>query len=226
MLYISRKLNVIGHKYGKLTILNEVEPSKGHRKFQCLCDCGNHSIVSLSHLRTGHTTSCGHCGYKVEEFNDYCIVTTTDDNGNRKIIIDKEFKQFAESHIITVDKSTNYAMVFSCNTSYYLHRFIMNCNDVKFDVDHINRDTLDNRKQNLRICTHQQNSCNLTKRENTTSKYRGIDYQRRRNNWRARITYKGKEYHLGEFPTEEEAFQVRLKAEKEIHKDFSNQDKI
>jgi hypothetical protein len=99
----------------------------------------------------------------------------------------------------------------------------MNCDDIKFDVDHINRDTLDNRKQNLRICTHQENSCNLTKRENTTSKYRGVNYQKRRNNWRARITYKGKEYHLGEFNTEEEAFKARIKAEKDLHKEFANQ---
>lgn len=49
----------IGDKYGRLSILNEVESKKWKRYFLCKCDCGNETVVSLDNLRSGHTQSCG-----------------------------------------------------------------------------------------------------------------------------------------------------------------------
>jgi hypothetical protein len=54
-------------KYNKLTIIEEIEPiirltSKRKvktRMVKCLCDCGNEKILSLSHLKSGNTKSCG-----------------------------------------------------------------------------------------------------------------------------------------------------------------------
>lgn len=58
----------IGEKYGKLTIIREVEPiicSNGQkrRRFLCKCDCGNEKIVGFPNLCSGNTASCG-CNYK------------------------------------------------------------------------------------------------------------------------------------------------------------------
>jgi hypothetical protein len=55
-------------KYGKLTIVKEVEPyvsPMGHklRRVLCLCDCGNKTIVIYNRLRIKNTKSCG-CNYK------------------------------------------------------------------------------------------------------------------------------------------------------------------
>ena len=56
----SIKLDVIGNKYGKLTVLEEVfDPSYKRRMVKCLCDCGNYNICSITDLTTGHTLSCG-----------------------------------------------------------------------------------------------------------------------------------------------------------------------
>jgi hypothetical protein len=58
-----------GDKYGRLTIVKEVEPyvspsGRTCRKFNCLCECENETNVLLNDLRTNKTTSCG-C-YKTE----------------------------------------------------------------------------------------------------------------------------------------------------------------
>ena len=47
--------------FDRLTITNEILERKTdkHRFFQCVCVCGNSCIVSMNHLKTGHTTSCG-----------------------------------------------------------------------------------------------------------------------------------------------------------------------
>jgi hypothetical protein len=49
-----------GMKFGRLTIVNEIEKNRyGRRRFLCLCDCGNEHHVASSELRSGNTKSCG-----------------------------------------------------------------------------------------------------------------------------------------------------------------------
>lgn len=52
-----------GDRYGRLTILNEVDPiissNRKFRQFNCLCNCGNKKIIRLDSLRNKKTTSCG-----------------------------------------------------------------------------------------------------------------------------------------------------------------------
>lgn len=52
---------LVGTRYGSLTILSEEIPShlKGMRAFRCMCDCGTVTMVGFSSFRTGKTTSCG-----------------------------------------------------------------------------------------------------------------------------------------------------------------------
>ena len=48
-----------GDRYGKLTIIKEVEKQNGFRMFECRCDCGNIKVFILNNLRRSHTTTCG-----------------------------------------------------------------------------------------------------------------------------------------------------------------------
>jgi hypothetical protein len=68
--------------------------------------------------------------------------------------------------------------------------------------DHKNRNTLDNRKENLRICTVSQNGANCEKRKHNTSGYKGVVWNSR---WRAQLIVKGKKVYQGYFDTAEEA---------------------
>ena len=73
-------------------------------------------------------------------------------------------------------------------------------------TDHINRNPLDNRKCNLRICTQKQNIQNTQKRRNTKSIYKGVTFQRYNRSecgfWRAYINKNSKRIHLGVFASE------------------------
>lgn len=103
-----------------------------------------------------------------------------------------------------------------------LHRFIMNC-DKDFIVDHINHDTLDNRKYNLRICNQQENMRNQKINKKNTSSVKGVSYDKKRHKWKAYITLNNKQKFLGRFDLFSDAKLARIKAEKKYFKEFSNQ---
>lgn len=93
-----------------------------------------------------------------------------------------------------------------------MHRLLMNPSQ-EFEIDHINRDALDNRKANLRIVTHQQNMFNRGPVANTSSKFRGVSWIKREKKWLAQLSYMGKQLHLGYFDDEVAAAkQFNLKA--------------
>lgn len=69
--------------------------------------------------------------------------------------------------------------------------------------DHINRITLDNKRANLRICTIQQNQFNRKPQANTTSKYKGVRWDKQKKKWRAVIMINGKNNYLGRYDDEE-----------------------
>lgn len=103
---------------------------------------------------------------------------------------------------------TNYAMTtVAGNSKMFLHRYIMDY-DGKDDVDHINRNGLDNRKSNLRIVDHKTNM------RNQSSDRKGI-WKTPNGRYRASITVNYKTVYLGIFDTYEEALEVRLQAEKQ-----------
>lgn len=86
----------------------------------------------------------------------------------------------------------------------YLHRMIVTPPEGMI-VDHINRDGLDNRKENLRFCTPWQNSLNCSPRINCTSKYKGVCKRSDSGSYRSRIRVHGKLINLGNFKNEKDA---------------------
>ena len=55
------KLNLIGQRFGRLTVTQRAGSDKTVKNaiWECECDCGNKSLVTTSHLTSGHTKSCG-----------------------------------------------------------------------------------------------------------------------------------------------------------------------
>ena len=80
-------------------------------------------------------------------------------------------------------------------------------------VDHINHDTTDNRKCNLRVCTQQENTRNRASS--------GVSKRCDTNRWEAYVFMANKKIHLGYFATKEEALMARKNGEKKYYKEFA-----
>ena len=89
-------------------------------------------------------------------------------------------------------------------------------------VDHINTDSLDNRRANLRLATHSQNSCNSRRdKSNTYSRFRGVSFSKRKQKWFAAIRADGKKIWLGYFDNEIDAAHAYDNAARQYHGEFS-----
>ena len=94
--------------------------------------------------------------------------------------------------------------------NFSMHRMIMQVkgHEIKgMSIDHINHNPLDNRIDNLRVCTQSQNAANGRKSKDikTYSQYKGVSFRKDNGRWIATIRVKRKQIHLGYFDTEVEA---------------------
>lgn len=102
------------------------------------------------------------------------------------------------------------------NSLVYLHRQIMGSKPGdRMDVDHINRDKLDNRRSNLRVLSHRENQHNYPSLKGT-SKYRGVSWRKDTLKWSAKVQVDGRTVHLGSYLDEEEAAQAALEGRRRL----------
>ncbi len=87
---------------------------------------------------------------------------------------------------------------------YPLHRVITNC-PVGLEPDHIDGNTLDNRRSNLRVSTHTQNMGNQHRKSNTASGIQGVTWNVGRGKWHARLAVNLKRVSLGYYDCKYEA---------------------
>ncbi len=108
---------------------------------------------------------------------------------------------------------------------YLVHRlvaqeFIDNPAD-KPSVDHINHSKTDNTVNNLRWVSVSENGMNMEKRQNLTSKYKGVSFCNTKHRWRASIMLNGSKKHLGYLRTEKEAAAKYNNAASELFGDYA-----
>jgi len=103
----------------------------------------------------------------------------------------------------------------------YMHREIMKPPADQV-VDHIDGNSLDNRRRNLRNCLERLNLTNVrAQRRGTSSRYKGVYHDKVRGQWQAYVNAEGKRYRLGRFPTAEEAARAYDAKAIELHGEFA-----
>ena len=107
------------------------------------------------------------------------------------------------------------------NKRIRLHRYIMGLADDSLVIDHINHDKLDNRKSNLRICTHSENHAARRIQSNNTSGYKGVTYDKARSKYEVQIKFNGKKYFVGRFRNIIDAALAYNEKALELHGDFA-----
>lgn len=242
------KLDLTGQRYGFLTVLEEVpkEYIKSKHRYsywKCKCDCGKECIVTLSHLRSGHTKSCG-CWKKQATINYNKLNKAKKNNydlsgkygiGYTDNIDPTDLKQernYFYFDLEDFDLIKNYYWFFDAcgyliaykkeqeRGFWKLHRLVMGVSDQSILVDHIKHVLYDNRKTELRLCTQNQNMQNRKPNQNTKTIITGV-VKTKNNTYNAYITYNKKRMYLGAFKTLEEAIAARKEAEDKYFGEYS-----
>lgn len=237
--------DLTGRKFHKLTVLeraeNYVSPQgKTKSRWKCICECGNIVMVLRNELLFGHTYSCGcygkqrriELGKTKKKHNNYdlsgqygiCYASNT----GEEILFDLEDYDLIKDycwHVVNsgkIKKNGEYYRRVSARNNdgkpIRLHRLIMNVHDKNLCVDHINRNTLDNRKENLRICTHKENVCNVAPYNKLNVK--GV-YETDNHRYSASININGQVIYLGTYDTIKEAADVYDAKAKETFGEFA-----
>jgi len=107
-------------------------------------------------------------------------------------------------------RNDGYIGIYINGTYHFAHRVIWEMfNGVipsNLCIDHINRNRSDNRLNNLRLSTFQQNHFNRSKQSNNRSGFKGVSWHKQKQKWVAQIKIEGKNKFLGFFEDPEEAY--------------------
>jgi hypothetical protein len=232
-----------GDVFGKLVVMGvsgsskvkngkKVKPSKW--QYHCLCECGNITTPTKDSLVNHKTKSCG-C-YKSEiitEFNhgkrktnllevcgDVTKIFFFNAPGEYTTIDTEDYDKVKDYcwHKYIGDKGDIYAKSntreITPRTVRMLHQIICPCEE-GYEPDHIDGNGLNNRKNNLRPLTHQQNCWNRDHYKSSISGVIGVLWDESKKLWKVNLGYNYDSVYVGHSETFEEACQARWNTEEE-----------
>lgn len=147
--------------------------------------------------------------------------------GEEIIVDDEDFERLSKFKWRLIGKGYAARSVYSRGseverTNEYMHREILGLRKGdKILADHINGNTLDNRRANLRICSDAENSRNRKIASHNRCGFKGVFWDPRRSKWTAYIRTAGRLTYLGLFITAELAHQAYVEAAKQQHGAFA-----
>ena len=127
--------------------------------------------------------------------------------------------------IAGVVNGNRYRYISIDNAKYLAHRLawlhFYGVDPLDLDIDHKDRDSLNNSIENLRLATDQQNLWNTAKRSDSSSPYKGVHFQKRIKRWIAAIKHDGRKCHIGSYATAEEAAKAYQEKSLELRGSFA-----
>lgn len=242
---MGRFKDLTGKRFGRLTVLSKSDDyyisPKGHKhiKWLCKCDCGNEVVTTGNCLNNGSAKSCG-ClntekrillGKSSKKYNTYDL---SGECGIGYTLKGEEFYFDLEDYDLIKDycwfiDDRGYVLANTFGTEKHkmiqMHRLLTDFPKDR-DVDHINHNTRDNKKVNLRICLHCDNQKNLKLSSDNTSGVTGVHWDKARNSWTVQIQVNNKLLNLGRFINFEDAVKTRKEAEEKYFGEYSYDNSI
>ncbi len=211
-----RHLNLLGKVFGKAKVI-AFDSVQGEFSFwKMKCDCGNVYVASSKKIKK-NINGCGKHGRPFEVQGDYIKVdVSTKKYTNMYTLVDKDIhaKYMRESSWFC-DKSGDgvfYVRGTFNKQRIRLHKLVLPAEE-GFVIDHINGNTMDNTRGNLRAVTQGCNTKNASQSKSNRTGCTGV-YLNIRGKYVASIQRQKKNIHLGTYNTLEEAAYARKVAEK------------
>lgn len=228
-----------------ITVVKQTEDyidSNGQHYDQWICHCNCNGdrgdfVVRGSSLRKGRPFSCG-CLTKEKltgrpkKHNEYLDEIFEDEYGKYRIGFTSNTKEEFYFNPEDYDKIKDYTWYSLIDRSTKelgawdnnrKSRILMHQLLGFSEYDHIDRNELNNRRENLRLCTKSENKINSSKRNDNTSGFIGVGYNKNDAKWWVRISINKKYKLIGRYLNKEDAIVARLKAEKEYYGEFAPQ---
>lgn len=214
-----RKLiDLTGQKFGKLTVIQRDNlTNKKDTYWLCECECNSGQYVSVLgyNLKNGHTNSCGCIRKEKTKNKKYNTYNLSEEYGIGWTTSGEEFYFDLEDYEKIKDYTWRFKdgyIVSTDNPGIRFHRLVTGANENEI-IDHIDRNKQNNRKNNLRLATHQQNGFNIKKPVTNTSGIIGVCWHKKSGKWLSRIKHNDINYNLGLFSDINEAIKIRLESE-------------
>lgn len=224
----------------RLTVVRQTDDyidSNGRHqaRYLCRCNCGSDkSIVAFPRdIKDGSIKSCG-CFTKdrlykdKKKYNKYNLsgefgVGYCSNTGNEFYFDLEDYDKIKDyCWYENIDKDSGYCELraYDVNTKKIIHMHQL----LGFsNYDHIDRNPLNNQRINLRPANYKENNRNRNVFKNNTSGIMGVNWENKRNRWRARIYIDKHRLELGFFINKEDAIKARLGAEAKYYGEFAPQ---
>ena len=161
------------------------------------------------------------CPMIIENFGEYCRVTNVNTTPNTIFLVDTEDLPILDNRSWSMtDRGYIASKRNKAEKTVKLHRAVMNA-EAGVSVDHMDGDTANNRKSNLRICAHSDNVKNQRIRSDNKSGYKGVSFCKATNKWRAEIGADSKRILIGHFSDPKEAAHAYNEAALRYHGEFA-----
>jgi hypothetical protein len=201
--------NLIGQRFGKLTV-KELLPSdgKGHRRWNCLCYCGNMHIATTGNLKNGHVNNCG-CG-KSPDLSGKVF-------GKLTALGRAAEKQCKGGQTYPI-------WICRCECGEIVHRMsnTLTAKKERMCLHCLHKASAESMTQAAGFVDGTQLSKiqDMKVSAANTSGTRGVYWHKKQNKWYARLKFQGKQMYLGTFSSYEEAVKARQNAEEDIYGNF------
>lgn len=205
--------------------------------WRCICSCNAHNIVvvrgSTLTRKYKPTRSCGclHLEQAAELCKSRKKTNQYDLSGEFGIGLTSNTNKEFYFDLDDYDKIKTYCWFETTTLSGYsavatvIDHHIVRLHEVVLDkyYDHIDMNSFNNRKCNLRPATKQENARNHKIMKNNTSGFTGVTWNKQKCKWEAQVFDYGKSIHLGFFANKDDAIRARLNAEAKYYGEFAPQ---